>query len=313
MFLREEKLNNCIKILFKNMRDLSSLPNAFPKALPVKKIIQETDNVKTFIFEYDLGAEPGQFVNMWLPGVDEKPMSVAYCDKNEFWVSIFAVGPFSSAMHELKVGDKVGVRGPYGRGFTWKKGEHLVMMAGGYGAAPLYYLTRRAVSDGCTVEFVIGARSKSHVLYTERIETLKNVFLHVATSDGSMGVKGYNTLILKQLIEDAKRGKSFREHCGNNTCEREEVDFAPLDTVYSCGPEMMMKSVAEMCLTEGVESQVSVERYMKCGFGVCGQCSVDGSGKRMCSEGPCMRGADALMIEEFGKYHRDAEGKIHEF
>lgn len=295
------------------MRSYKTLPPAFPKAMRVKKIIQETENVKTFIFEHDLKAEPGQFINLWLPGVDEKPMSVAHSDDKEFWVSIFAVGPFSSAMHQLKEGDKVGVRGPYGRGFSWKKGEHLVMMAGGYGAAPLYYLTERAVADGCTVEFLIGARSKGHVLYTERLEKLKNVYVHVATSDGSMGVKGYNTLILKQLIEDAKKGKSFREHCGEGVCEREEVDFSPMDCVYSCGPEMMMKSVAEICVEAGIRSQVSVERYMKCGFGVCGQCSVDGSGKRMCSEGPCVSGEEALAMEEFGKYHRDAQGKIHEF
>ncbi len=284
-----------------------------PKSIPVKKIIQETENVKTFVFEHDLRAMPGQFVNLWLPEVDEKPMSVAYCDSKEFWVSIFAVGPFSKAMHQLNEGDLVGVRGPYGHGFKWDKNQHLVMMAGGYGAAPLYFLTRKAVEDGCIVEFVIGARSKDHLLYTERIKELDNVELHVATDDGSEGVKGFNVVILDQLIEDAKKGKKFKVICDGSTCKREEVDFAPLDCVYACGPELMMKSVAEKCAEAEIDSQVSVERYMKCGFGVCGQCCVDSGGKRMCSEGPCIPGVEALKIEEFGKYHRDAQGKIHEF
>ncbi len=284
-----------------------------PISIPIKKVIQETENVKTFVFKHDLRAKPGQFVNLWLPEVDEKPMSVAYCDSKEFWVSIFAVGPFSQAMHQLKEGDLVGVRGPYGHGFKWEKNQHLVMMAGGYGAAPLYFLTRKAVGDGCSVEFVIGARSKDHLLYTERIKELDNVELHVATDDGSEGVKGFNVVILDQLIEDAKKGKKFKVICDGSTCKREEVDFAPLDCVYACGPELMMKSVAEKCAEAEIDSQVSVERYMKCGFGVCGQCCVDSSGKRMCSEGPCIPGVEALKIDEFGKYHRDAQGKIHEF
>jgi len=285
----------------------------FPKSIPIKKIIQETENVKTFIFEHDLRAKPGQFVNLWLPDINEKPMSVAYSDSKEFWVSIFAVGPFSKAMHELKEGDMVGVRGPYGKGFTWEKGQHLVMMAGGYGAAPLYFLTMAALKDDCTVEFVIGARSKDHLLYTERIKELKNVELHIATDDGSEGVKGYNVVILDELMESAKKGKRMKVFCDGDTCKREEVDFPKLDCVYACGPELMMKAVASQCKEAGVSSQVSVERYMKCGFGVCGQCSVDGSGKRMCTEGPVVSGEEALKMDEFGKYHRDAQGKIHEF
>jgi len=284
-----------------------------PKSIPVKKIIKETENVKTFVFEHDLRAKPGQFVNLWLPGINEKPMSVAYCDSKEFWVSIFAVGPFSEAMHKLKEGDLVGVRGPYGRGFSWEKGKHLVMMAGGYGAAPLYFLTREAIKDDCTVEFVIGARSKDHLLYQERIKELEGVDLHVATDDGSEGVKGYNVVILDELIESAKKGKRMKVICDGDKCSREEADFPPLDMVYSCGPEIMMKVVAEKCKEAGVQSQVSVERYMKCGFGVCGQCCVDESGERMCTEGPVVPGEKALKMEEFGKYHRDSVGQIHEF
>ena len=263
-----------------------------PKAIPIKKIIEETPYVKTFVFEHTLHSLPGQFVNLWIPRVDEKPMSIAYDGGKEFWVTIFAVGPFSKTMHRLIVGDLVGVRGPYGKPFTFKKGGRLVMMAGGYGAAPLYNLTVRAVKAGCTVDFVVGARGKEHLLYLNRIKKLgPSVKLHIATDDGSVGRKGYNTFILADLLEESKK----------------------IDCVYACGPELMMKKVSDMCFADKVNAQISIERFMKCGFGVCGQCVVDGTGERTCVEGPCVDNAHARKITEFGKYHRDRTGKMHNF
>jgi dihydroorotate dehydrogenase electron transfer subunit len=270
-----------------------------PKVIKIKKVITETPFVKTFIFEYKLGAKPGQFVNLWLPRIDEKPMSVAYCDAKEFWVTMFAVGPFSKKMHTLKAGDLVGVRGPYGHGFTFKKGQRLVMMAGGYGAAPLYNLTVQAVKAGCKIDFVIGARSKDHLLYLNRIKKLKNVKLHITTDDGSVGLKGYNTQVLEKLLAEHKGAKGGARSKG-----------AKIGCVYTCGPEMMMKKISEMCWAAKVPAQVSIERYMKCGFGVCGQCCVDESGDRMCTEGPVVDNIKARKIPEFGKYHRDSVGRV---
>jgi len=284
-----------------------------PKTVPIKKIIEETPYVKTFVFEYDLGATPGQFVNLWIPGVNEKPMSVAYCDDKEFWVTIFAVGPFSKAMHEKKEGDYIGVRGPYGKGFVFEKGQRLVTVGGGYGAAPLYFLARAASDAGCTVDFVVGARGKEHLLYLDRVADLKNVTTHIATDDGSEGIKGYNVVILKQLIDEAKKSKAMKVICEGTMCKREEVDVDPIDWVYACGPEMMMKAISDICYDSDVKAQLSIERYMKCGFGVCGQCTVDDSGKRMCKEGPVLTNDVVRTIKEFGQYHRDAQGKIHKF
>lgn len=263
-----------------------------PKVIPIKKIIIETPHVKTFVFQHHLGSKPGQFVNMWLARLDEKPMSIAYDNGKEFWITMFAVGIFSKAMHKLKTGDLVGIRGPYGTHFSCKKKQHLVMMAGGYGAAPLYYLTLEAGLQGCTVDFVIGARSREHLLYIARIKKLKHVRLHVATDDGGVGLKGYNTLILEKLIAD-------KSHV--------------IDCVYGCGPEPMLKRISDLCHQNKVAAQLSIERYMKCGFGVCGQCCVDPNGERMCKEGPVVDNNLARKITEFGKYHRDALGKAHYF
>ncbi len=285
-----------------------------PRAIPIKKIIVETPHVKTFVFEHGLGAKfgalPGQFVNLWIPRVDEKPMSIAYSDDREFWVTIFAVGNFSRKMHQLKAGDLVGVRGPYGSHFRFKRGQHLVMMAGGYGAAPLYFLTREAVKQSCTVDFVIGARSREHLLYLNRVRRLKNVKLHVATNDGSVGVKGHNTLVLEKLI--AASGTRAKSKSQNS-----KVADAPktrrIDCVYGCGPELMLKTISDICYMNGIEAQLSIERYMKCGFGVCGQCSVDPRGERMCMEGPVVENSRARGITEFGLYHRDMVGRMQQF
>ncbi len=263
-----------------------------PKTIPIKKIIVETPHVKTFVFQHHLGSKPGQFVNLWIARLDEKPMSIAYDNGKEFWITMFAVGPFSKAMHQLKIGDLVGVRGPYGTNFSFEKKQHLVMMAGGYGAAPLYYLTLEATRHGCFVDFVIGARNREHLLYIDRVKKLKNVSLHIATDDGSVGLKGYNTLILEQLLAD--RGKA-------------------VDCVYGCGPEPMLKRISDICHSNKVPAQLSIERYMKCGFGVCGQCCVDPNGERMCKEGPVVDNILARKIVEFGQYHRDAVGRVHSF
>jgi len=79
------------------------------------------------------------------------------------------------------------------------------------------------------------------------------------------------------------------------------------DCVYSCGPEKMMKAVALCAKKHGVQSQLLVERYMKCGFGVCGHCAMGGF--IVCADGPMIDGEEALANPEFGLFHRDRAGR----
>ena len=109
----------------------------------------------------------------------------------------------------------------------------------------------------------------------------------ISTDDGSEGYKGYTTDILEEKL--LKK---------NNK----------IDKVYSCGPEIMMKKVVDICYKYKVSCEVSLERYMKCGFGVCGQCSVDLEGICICQDGPVFSGTKVGKIKEFGKYHRDKAG-----
>ncbi len=88
---------------------------------------------------------------------------------------------------------------------------------------------------------------------------------------------------------------------------------SPIDQVFGCGPEMMLKRISEITAKHQVPSQLSLERYMKCGYGLCGNCVVDPLGIRMCVEGPVVKNENCLVITEFGKYHRDDLGQKHEF
>ena len=128
--------------------------------------------------------------------------------------------------------------------------------------------------------------------------------LHVATNDGSMGFKGFNVEQLGKMLQvcNAKGKKGLKGS-----------DIEPIDQVFACGPEMMLKAVSELTAKYKIPSQLSLERYMKCGYGICGNCVVDPLGIRLCTEGPVVKNGACVKIEEFGKYHRDALGKKHAF
>lgn len=296
-----------------------SRPKVFdsrPKVLPIKKIVRETENIWTFIFDYSkfshLGrSKPGQFVMLWIPGVDEKPFSIAYDDGKEAWLTIAKVGPATSELFKLKEGDLVGIRGPFGTSYEWSAGEHLALLAGGYGAAPLYGVAAAAVKDGCKVDFIVGARSASMLLYEKRVGELGkvaaksggSVTYHAATDDGSKGHKGYNTEVLEEIL--ASTGGSP----GVSRGSKGPGASGGVARIFACGPEMMMKKAAEIARTKGLKCQLALERYMKCGFGVCGQCCVDDSGICVCKEGTVFDGEVALGFSEFGRYHRDSVGR----
>ncbi len=199
--------------------------------------------------------------------------------------SIAKVGAFTEILDQLKIGDRVGIRGPYGNAFRYQANQKLVFLAGGYGAAPLFFLAQKAVEQNCEIDFIVGARKKDLLLYTQYIEKLPKTKLHIATDDGSAGHKGYNTQILEEVVKNKK-----------------------IDCIYTCGPEMMMKRVMQIAIEKNLDAQISVERYMKCGFGICGNCVNDGTGEPSCQKGPVMSLAEIQKLKDFGSYHRDSEG-----
>lgn len=260
-----------------------------PKIATLRSIKTEAKNVLSFTFDYaGLNSQPGQFLMLWLPGVDQKPFSIAADDGKSFTVAVFKIKDFTEALFKLKPGAMVGVTGPFGQPFTWRKKQRVIAVGGGYGSAPLAYLIRSAKKMGCAAELLIGARQQDLLLYPNAFpkET------YISTDDGSLGHPGYVTEVLRQRLE------------------RLSVTQRKNTTVYVCGPELMEYNAAKIAEEYKVASQISIERYMKCGFGVCGQCCVDDTGEPMCQVGPVISGERALKLKEFGKYHRDKSGQM---
>jgi dihydroorotate dehydrogenase electron transfer subunit len=254
-----------------------------PITLPVAEVVEEASGIKSLIFNYKLDAKPGQFVMVWVPGLDAKPFGVSYIGSS-FGVTVCNVGITSAAICNAKKGTLLGIMGPYGNSFVLE-GNRIMLVAGGYGAATLFPLAEEAKRKGITTTFVIGARNEKLLLYRERIKKagINAIF---TTDDGSYGRKGFSTDVLEEALK-----------------------AGGIDKVYGCGPEMMLRRIAELCHRYRVKCEISVERYMKCGFGVCGSCCVDSKGFPLCTKGTVLSGEEALKIEEFGQYHRDASGK----
>ncbi|MBT4120452.1 MAG: dihydroorotate dehydrogenase electron transfer subunit [Candidatus Magasanikbacteria bacterium] len=275
------------------------MENNNPQFIPISKIVEEAQDIKTFYFEHSLNSKPGQFIMLWVPEHDQKPFSIAYDDGKSFGLTFFKRGPTTTKLFDMKVGERVGIEGPFGTSFSRKPDTHYIMVAGGYGAAPLGFLAESLLSppagggdarraEGVGVDFCVGARNKDLVLFKNRIEKIPNTKLHIATDDGSEGHKGYITDILSNLIDSAEKKV----------------------LVVTCGPELMEKKILNICNEKNTDCEISIERYMKCGVGICGQCAVDPIGICMCKEGPVVKRELANKITEFGKYHRDKSGKI---
>lgn len=270
--------------------------NNFPKSVRIKKIVRESPLVRSYFFDYPERAKPGQFINLWIPGICEKPMSISFDDGKTYKISVAAIGNATKMLAGKKAGDVIGVRGPHGTCFSWKPGERIAMLAGGYGAGPLYFAAYLATREGCKVDFFLGARSEEHLLFTKLIKALKNTRYLPSTDDGSAGFKGFNVQLWEREMVGGPRGKSIK-----------------YDRVMTCGPELMMKAVSDIAWAKKIPAQISVERYMKCGFGICGNCCVDDLGITTCQKGTIMDNKMVRQIKEFGTYHRDGVGRKHNF
>ena len=231
-----------------------------PTVVPIRDIQDETRLVRTFVLDMELPqAEPGQFVMLWLPGVDEKPMSVAR--PTPLTLTVRRAGPFTTALHRTRVGDRVGVRGPFGHGFSLHRDRPALLVAGGCGAVPLYFLATRAIEQGVHTIVALGARRAADLVYADRFRSL-GVELHLSTDDGSLGYKGPVTNLAADLTDQP----------------------GDRPALYTCGPEPMLVALLRLCLERDLTAQFSAERYMKCGFGICGQCAIDGL--LVCQDGP---------------------------
>ncbi|MGZ7208480.1 MAG: dihydroorotate dehydrogenase electron transfer subunit, partial [Methanobacterium sp.] len=143
-----------------------------PKTTEIKRVIKETETVKSFIFDFDAqDITPGQFMMVW-NFEDEKPMSLSIIDveNNEIGISIRNVGPFTDAVHSLQAGDKLGLRGPYGRGFE-VAGSKILAVGGGIGMAPISAFVHESQRMGLEVDVISAATTKDELLFMKQLKS----------------------------------------------------------------------------------------------------------------------------------------------
>jgi len=263
------------------------------RTVKIVSVRDETPTIKSFTFQDRLAAKalPGQFVMIWIPVVDEVPMSLSTIDLNEDAVSITVekVGEATSKLHRMKVGDIVGVRGPFGNGYTLTKARNVMIVGGGTGLASLAPLTEEiAQQKERRVTFLLGAKAFGELLFLERMKTVLAKMNHrivVTTEDGSCGIKGLVTEPAERLLAEEK-----------------------FDMIYVCGPELMMYKMFLLTERFKVPFQANLERFMHCAIGLCGTCVVGRF--RVCRDGPVFSGGQLREVrDEFGHFRRGFNGR----
>ena len=266
----------------------------------VDRVKQECLGVKTLFFKVKLQRpKPGQFLMVWVPGIDEIPMSISGWNKNDEWsITIKNVGECTEKLSETKPGDFIGIRGPLGNHFTIPNDNFtkLILIAGGIGIAPIKFLADELIIQNRKFALIEGAKSKNQLIFKELLKSRKkdNETLIFCTDDGTFGIKAFAPIALENYI--ATLSETF-----------EKV------IVYTCGPELMLYEIFKICKKYDIEVQVCLERIMRCGCGICGLCALDPLGLLVCKDGPIFKKAQLNQIEDFGHYKRDFSGKKIKF
>ena len=203
----------------------------------------------------------GQFVNVKLDGFYlRRPISVCNVEGNLLTIIYKAVGAGTEKMANTECGAKWLVLTGLGNGYDLtKSGQSPLLIGGGAGVPPMYYLARKLVAEGKTPTVILGFGKADEVFFKEEFETLGLKVL-VTTVDGSYGIKGF--------VTDAMA----------------DLDYTYF---YTCGPEPMLKAVYDKTETSG---QFSFEERMGCGFGACMGCTCKTKygNKRICRDGPVL-------------------------
>jgi dihydroorotate dehydrogenase electron transfer subunit len=241
----------------------------------IVRIRTETPSVKTFTLTDKLcsKAKPGQFLMLWLPGIDEIPLSILDAGDNLVHVSVKAVGDATRHLHAMEAGATVGIRGPFGNTFTESRGR-VLLVGGGTGTAPLLFLAKQLAAKTERLSFVEGAKTKEELLFVHELRGVcaeKNLI--TTTEDGTAGLQCLVTTPLADLLAKEK-----------------------FDMIYTCGPEIMVKKIFELTEKNKLPIEASLERLMRCGIGLCGSCMI---GKyRVCRDGPVFNAAQLREMQE---------------
>ena len=192
----------------------------------------------------DLSVACGQFAHVYVPGKSlRRPISVCDATGGVLRLVYQVKGEGTKIMSQLQPGGTVDVLAPLGNGFTVRQGKRYCLIGGGIGVPPMLYTAKQ-----CDNPLIItGFRSQSLVILQDDFKALGETLL--CTDDGSAGVKGFVTDLLRARIDE-------------------------VDEVCACGPTPMLKAVAAVCREYGKPCQISLEERMGCGVGACLVCAV---------------------------------------
>ncbi len=242
-------------------------------------IVEETSNIKTFTLrpKEKISFKTGEFMEVAVPGLGEAPFTPSSdpAEEKRLDFTIMNVGRVTAALHSMKPGRILGIRGPYGKGYPLKdfKNKEVLVVGGGVGLAPLrslLYSLFNDIDNYKKIDIRYGAKAPEDIVYKEEIKAWdkkKNTFLTMTVDNGTSSWKG---------------------HVGLVTTILEKLDINLKNAVaVVCGPPIMMKFVTFKLLEKGVLPQnlyLSMEKNMSCGIGKCGHCRL--GSYYACKDGP---------------------------
>jgi anaerobic sulfite reductase subunit B len=249
-----------------------------PKKAKITNYYRESPDSFTITLDYKVKHEPGQFIQVTIPGIGEAPISICSNSDKFIKLNIREVGNVTNALAKLKKGDFVFVRGPYGNGYPMGdiKGKELVVIGGGCGLAPLkgvldYIETNKSMYSD--VMLFLGFRSPDDILFKREIKNWHKI---------------YNT---NMTVDSVPKGSCYSGSVGYVTNLVNNAKFKSNNNVaLLCGPPIMIKLVIEILNKKGFADNhiyISAERLMHCGIGKCGHCMIHG--KYVCTDGPVFR------------------------
>jgi dihydroorotate dehydrogenase electron transfer subunit len=250
----------------------------------IENIVEHSPELRSFYIRNPTIAKayrPGNFVVLWLPDIDFLPMSISNINGNLLEITVQKIGEGTVKLFEKQVGDKIGIRGPFGNAWNYEDATNILVTGGGVGIAAITTLIDPLKKNKKNVYVAIGAKDEASLIFADRlIDLIPNTMC--TTDDGSVGKKCFVTDAVEDIIKNQK-----------------------IDLIITCGPEIMMKRVLEIAEDKGIDLQASLERKMKCGVGVCGSCCIgENNDVCVCKDGPIFTLEQLKKFPQFGAYSK---------